>query len=203
MKNFSKAGLLIATLVIPALIFLFLQIFARNHYDLPYLNPELSSDGKILIEDADTVFHQVDAGKSAITDLSFTGKLNVITYLPKDCSDSCKLAFSQLQRVAALKAEIQDVQLVTLTLEQDDSTTFARELKSQGWEVKAEPANHLELFYEQELGIKNGMPDDASICALVDTKGFVRGYYQVTDPKEVDRLMAEIKILSYEGKTKE
>ncbi|KAA0990197.1 hypothetical protein [Dyadobacter aurulentus] len=200
MKNFPKAGLLIGTLVIPALIFLFLQLFARNHYDLPYFNPELDENGKVVMQNSDTVFHRLSEKQNTVAGYFFTGKWTVVSYLPVDCRDSCKLGFSQLQRIAALGSELQDLHLLTLTSDLGKQKASMPELDMANWEIKAAPEDGIAQFFKQELGLKNAVTN-SSACVLVDSKGFVRGHYQLTDPKETERLMAEIKILSYEGET--
>ncbi len=50
MINFRKAGLLIVTLVIPALVFTFLKFFATNHYDLQHYFPITDTSGKIVVK---------------------------------------------------------------------------------------------------------------------------------------------------------
>ena len=50
MKNkITKAGILVAILVIPALLFLFLKSFGDNQFTLPYYFPELDETGHIQI----------------------------------------------------------------------------------------------------------------------------------------------------------
>ena len=200
MKNFPKAGLLIGTLVIPALIFLFLQLFARNHYDLPYLNPERDASGQVVMQNADTLFHKVSEKQNTATGFLFTGKLTVVSYLPADCADSCKLVFSQLQRIAALGSELPELHLLTLTSDLEKQKASRPELGIANWEIKAAPEDGIAQYFKQELGLEDPLTN-SSLCVLVDSRGFVRGHYQLTDPKETERLMAEIKILSYEGET--
>ena len=56
MKKLGKAGVLIFVLVLPVFIILFLNLFAENHFSLPYLLPKLESDGQVKMNGKDTVF---------------------------------------------------------------------------------------------------------------------------------------------------
>lgn len=56
MKKLGKAGVLIFVLVLPVFIILFLNLFAENHFLLPYLLPKLEADGRVKMNGKDTVF---------------------------------------------------------------------------------------------------------------------------------------------------
>ena len=71
-QRMIKAGILIAALVVPALIFLYLKGFGENHYELPYLIPRIdSTTGNVMMRknpnpkwnqpNMDTVFHTIPA----------------------------------------------------------------------------------------------------------------------------------------------
>ncbi|WP_031528332.1 hypothetical protein [Dyadobacter crusticola] len=201
MKNFSKAGLLIITLVIPALIFIFLKFFARNHYDLPYFNAEYDSAGTVVKQNGDTVFHAVSDQIFVGKQVGFAGKLTIIHYLPENCGDSCKLAISQLQRIAALHSEIPELNVMTLAGDLDKQSTALRGANGKDWSMLRYPGSEITTFLEDELGVNaSELLNYQDLIVLVDSKRYVRGYYRGADPEEIDRLMAEIKILAYEGK---
>ena len=51
MQKNIKAGILIAALVVPALVFLYLKGFGENHFELPYLIPLTdSTTGNVLMK---------------------------------------------------------------------------------------------------------------------------------------------------------
>jgi hypothetical protein len=201
MKNFPKAGLLIITLVIPALIFVFLRFFARNHYDLPYFNPERNASGEILIQRGDTIFHQVKNQILPSKGNSINGHLTVVSYLPEVCDDSCSLALSQLQRINATNDKIPEVSVLTLTTDLEKQKVRIAELGSGSWKFEKDSLGRISSFFNKELGYTPELSGISNMFTLIDTKGFIRGYYKGTDPEEIDRLMAEIKILAYEGKS--
>jgi protein SCO1 len=181
MKNTPKAGLLIVTLVIPALIFVFLRFFARNHYDLPHYQPVIEG-GNVKVQHGDTVFQQFTS--ICGSDIQTTGKLTIVYPFKTKIADSLDAISSQLHRFEEVKTEIDNIQLVVLT--SDSSSTIQKVLNLKNWRV-----------------LRSGNSGNAA-CAeedrltLIDSDGYIRGYYKVASAEESDRLMAELKILQYQ-----
>ncbi|MEO6286425.1 MAG: hypothetical protein ABIN80_10155 [Dyadobacter sp.] len=203
MKNFPKAGLLIVTLVIPALIFAFLRFFATNHYDLSYFNPELDANGKVVVQNGDTLFRKV-SGLCADTDNSGIKGLTVVSYLPEIRDDSSSLALSQLQRIFDIRSDITDLSIVSVGIKANDNKQdLPEQIGKPGWALITATREQIDTCFVKELGfnlnpVSKFKPNS---LVLIDRQGYVRGYYNGADVKETDRLMAEIKILDYESKT--
>lgn len=206
MKKSRKAGLLIVTLVIPALIFTFLQFFADNHYDLPYYHPLVAPNGSVVDERGDTVYHQFskltlkqDSTRDTISE-KLIGQVTVVSYLPAECRDTCKLVLSQLERIERLRKEIPELTILTL------AENGAEKSADDGWKVLYAERESIKRCLK-ELRFQTVIPKSKtsglkSKLVLLDKKGFIRGYYDGSDATEIDRLMAEIKILDYEEKIK-
>ncbi|MCE7067743.1 hypothetical protein [Dyadobacter sp. CY326] len=203
MKNFPKAGLLIVTLVIPALIFVMLKLFATNHYDLPYFNPQVNANGTVEVANGDTVFQKTTALNFASGKLPLTS-ISLISFLPKYCGDTCQLVLANLDRMYAMRSESEKLNIVTLSEDSlAKSPDYPEEMGKDGWQIinvtNSEAAKS--LAYEPPY-----MKDDRELypwesrLMLIDSKGYTRGYYNGADPEEIDRLMAEVKILNYENK---
>nr|WP_295925921.1 hypothetical protein [uncultured Dyadobacter sp.] len=188
MKKFPKAGLLIVTLVIPALIFVLLKLFATNHYDLPYFLPAHNAAGEVVVQNGDTVFSKVVERCEALKPMHLEGGLTVLHQMPEPCPDGCQKAIDEVRRVAALKDVIPELKVVALT-------AGNAEAKQLEWAIlnSAETVDCLQA--SGVLEAENGI-------VLIDRAGFVRGFYKGGDTEETDRLMAEIKILDYEQKNK-
>lgn len=201
MKNYPKAGLLIVTLVIPALIFVLLKLFATNHYILPYFVPERDAQGAIRLQNGDTLFHEVSATCGAFDSTRFIGATTVIHYLPAECDDSCKLAISEIERIAGLKSEISDVQILTVVTDGVDPSK-ALPAGKPGWKMVRGTVQEIDSCYLKELGMDLDTAGSYPGLVLVDEASHVRGYYKSGKREETDRLMAEIKILDYEKKNK-
>ncbi|WAC10642.1 hypothetical protein [Dyadobacter pollutisoli] len=203
MKNFSKAGLLIVTLVIPALIFTFLRFFATNHYDLGYFNPELDLTGKVVVQNGDTLFRRISNICGETTGGQIKG-LTVVNYLPEVCDDSCKLALSQLQRIFDLRSDIGDLNMVTLAVKgTDNGAALPAGAERPGWKLIEVSKEMIDTCFASALGfdLNPASAFKQNSLVLIDRQGYVRGYYNGADATEADRLMAEIKILDYESKT--
>jgi protein SCO1/2 len=209
MTKSRKAGLLIVTLVIPALIFTFLQFFANNHYDLPYYHPLAAPNGSVVNEKGDTVYHQFsklaleqDSAGDVIRE-NLIGQVTVVSYLPEECQDTCQLVLSQLERIKGLRKQIPYLSILTLA---ENGAESAVKSNGDGWRVLTAKHESLEECLD-ELRFQTVIPKGRvgsfeSKLVLLDKKGFIRGYYEGSDATEIDRLMAEIKILHYEEKIK-
>lgn len=195
MKNFPKAGLLIVTLVIPALIFTLLKLFGTNHYDLPYFVPERDGNGSVVIQNGDTLFHEVRTDCEIFAGLQLNGKLTVLSRMPAHCGEPCERATDELTRIAGLKSGIPELQIVLLA----SDTVRSGEWRSS----KLNNATIAACFAKELTDVLKGsdsLSGPAGQIVLIDRKKHVRGFYKAGDADETDRLMAEIKILDYEKK---
>lgn len=195
MKKFPKAGLLIITLVIPALIFALLKLFGTNHYDLPYFVAEKDGNGSIIMQNGDTLFHQVSADCGVFGGVNLDGRLTVVSRMPSNCGEPCERATDELERIAALKAAIPELQVLLV----------ATDAVRQGdWQsVKADSVVVADCFEKELTDIAKGsniVNGRAGQIVLIDRNKHVRGFYKAGDGEETGRLMAEIKILDYEKK---
>lgn len=210
MNKYVKAGLLIVTLVIPALIFTFLRFFATNHYNLPFYHPVTDSLGKVVMSGQDTVFYKVDPDgvsiKGQTTPLmgkAFENVITVVNYVQQPCSDSCQLLLSQLERVYAMRSGIPDIRLLSIAIDSLWKDTYPAQKGKEGWEMGVvNEGKSKELLYNQ-FRFQTKVPKSKTNSMetkliLIDRTGRIRGYYVGTDKEEIDRLMAEIKILDYE-----
>jgi protein SCO1/2 len=214
MRKLFRAGILIVLLVIPALIFIFLKIFATNHYDLPYYNPTMDSTGSVLrlMATGDTLYDKVStenlmlpSGKPLAEDI-FKDKFTAVTYLPAHCDEPCKIQFDRLGRIFELTNQIQGFQLLSITDSlQANYSTYSPQIGKPGWNVAVflpefRESVMLQNFKFQTLALKQQTNSIENKLMLIDSKGIVRGYYNGADVDEIDRLMAEIRILDYSRK---
>ncbi len=193
MKKYIKAGLLIVTLVIPALIFTFLRFFATNHYNVPFFHAEINQGGVVKIIQRDTVDYKVPDSVG----IGLRGKLSVINYQTVLCNDSCMVMRDNLRRIYALRESISGLQIVSLT----DVVDTATQNKADMWSVVKMDrglSDRMFKWNEVPLSKKTGLPENRWI--LIDRAGYIRGYYNGADTEETNRLMAELKILSFEEK---
>ena len=124
MNKTLKAGVLIAILVVPASIFLFLKFFGNNRFDLPYYMPKISEQGEVVVENGDTVFHQVPSfslvdqqGKTFTSQTYLKGKFYVVSFFFSRCGTICPvITRNQKQIQEAFKGQ-PDVHLVSISID--------------------------------------------------------------------------------------
>ncbi|SDE73237.1 hypothetical protein SAMN04487996_106333 [Dyadobacter soli] len=195
MKKFPKAGLLIVTLVIPALIFALLKLFGTNHYDLPYFVTEKDGNGSVIVQNGDTLFHKVSADCGIFGGVNLGDRLTIAVRMPSKCGEPCERATDELQRIAALKAAIPELQILLIA---------ADTVRRGEWQsVKVDSATIAGCFSNELTDAvkgSDGLNGPAGQMVLIDGNKYVRGFYKAGDGEETDRLMAEIKILDYERK---
>ncbi|AEI49363.1 hypothetical protein [Runella slithyformis] len=165
MKRYLKAGLLTLVLVLPALIVLFLHAFTENHFTLPYLQPLVDSTGKAVMNGNDTVFYQIPNAADQ--------KIKVIAFFGPNPSAQLRQQFSRVEKLTSDEVKV-------MSLLEQDSEKQATEVYQLKPLQKLKPIKTIP--YNEQL-------------VLVDKNGYLRGIYDGTDPEDVDRLSAELKIL--------
>ncbi len=215
-----KAGILIVTLGVPALVFLMFKFFGKNNFDLPYYFPVIDSNGEVKMSKGDTVFNQIpafslqdQAGKICKID---TGTIKVVSFFFSRCGTICPTTNANIKRVAGLINEKQKVQFYSITVDPVYDTpevllTYQKkqEFLEPNWTFLTGDKKYIydlaiKRFKlpvadasEYDKGIKN--IDETFIHSdkllLIDKLGFIRGIYTGTDKFEIDRLGLEIKVL--------
>jgi protein SCO1/2 len=165
MKRYLKAGLLTLVLVLPALIVLFLHGFAENHFTLPYLQPLVDSTGTVVMNGLDTVFYQVPKAVEK--------NIKVVAFFGENPSNQLIQQFSRVEKLASDDVKVE-------ALKGENVEKDATEIYKIKPLIKAKSAENI-LYNEQFI--------------LIDKEGYTRGVYDGTDPEDVDRLLAELKIL--------
>jgi protein SCO1 len=161
MKKYLKAGLLTFTLIGPVLVFIFLHLFAKNHYTLPHYFPVTDSTGAVQMAGKDTVF-------SAVA-FVLPNRITVLNTAESDSSTAIKID-QELQRIGK---EIPDVAIML-------------EIQSLTAAFLVDKISKIKLS-------KTFKPNGKLV--LIDKSRQVRGIYDGTNPEEIERLRAEIKVL--------
>ena len=210
MKKYSKAGLLIVTLVIPALIFTFLRFFATNHYNIPYYHPLEEASGRVRMNGKDTLYYSVvslnvmTVKGSPVVPHPFRGKLTVVHYQPGTCTDSCEVLVNNLERIYDLRSGVKSLNLLTVS---DSLSDVVRKnpayIGREGWLLGIVDKGDLKNVLHETFRFQTEIPkvktnSIESRLILIDSDEHIRGYYNGFDKEEIDRLMAEIKILNFE-----
>jgi len=212
MKSYSKAGLLVAILVIPALIFLFLKNFGKNHFRLPvfFAMDSVKTDKGYEITNAHAIpeFTLTTHNGRNFSFTEFKDDIKVIDFFFTRCGSICPKMTNQLTRIQEVFEKDEDIKILSITVDPlyDTPDTLKNYADQYG-------ANNKWLFLTGEkdtiykLAQKgfflSAMEDQehpvdfihSEKIVLVDKNGWIRGYYNGTDKKDVDRLIDEIRVL--------
>lgn len=199
----------------PILVFIFISTFGEHHFKLKTFFPETDDTGEVVTTaQGDTIFKQIpdfhlisQEGKTFTKD-DLNGKIYVADFFFATCPDICKAMSSQMVRVQnAFKGDT-TVQLVSFTVNPEhDSPSVLKEYAEryeadpEQWTFLTGPREDIyslaqKGFYlpvQQVEGQKDFIHSEKFM--LVDKEHRVRGIYDGTDTKDVDRLITEIRVL--------
>jgi protein SCO1/2 len=175
--------------------------------------------GNRYYENGDTVFHTigsfrfVDQDSSIITNQNMEGKIYVADFFFTSCRTICPVMKSQMLRVYESTKEMDDVLLVSHTIDPEYDTVallhdFAERLgvESEKWHFLTGQKDSIykvaQTSYFATAMQDNTEPDGfihSGAFLLVDKKGRIRGKYDGTKEIDVNRLVGDIKRLRNEG----
>jgi protein SCO1/2 len=207
-------------LLVPVLAFLFLYRFGSNRYALPTYLPDRVDSTQVGGEwRRDTVFHQIAPFKLTASSgrMVSSQELGTGMYIAQfyGSDESSARVARQLLRVQEKFRHVPQVKLVTFVLNSDaQKTTALSQLAEQygtiagKWFFLTGPADTLGNLTKEEFRLATEpkqLPEAASnanISAgrlfLVDNQRRVRGIYDGTDGREIDRLLTEITVQLYD-----
>lgn len=204
-------------LLVPVLAFLFLKSFGTNRYALPNFLPDHVDSTQIEGKwQRDTVFHQIgdfrfqsQAGREvAQAELADKG-MYVASFFSTTCPDICPRVNSQLMRVQEKYRREGRVRLASFTTDshQDSVAILARYAEQYGaiagkWFFLTGNAASLNKVATEEFQLPRPLRAGSTMTPssklfLVDKDRRVRGIYDGTKEKEVNRLITEIEVLLY------
>jgi protein SCO1 len=207
-------------LLVPVLAFLFLFGFGTNHFALPTYYPDRVDSAQVGGKwQRDTVFHRVgdfrlqDQTGQTVSQRNLDGGLYVASFFFATCPQVCPRLNTQLQRVQEKFRKEERVKLVSYTVdpEHDSVTVLAAYAQQYGalpgkWSFLTGPKDSINRLAVEEYKVTTPGPSmlagtmgllHSQRLVLVDRDKHIRGMYDGLDPKEIDRLMTEIRILLY------
>ncbi|MFN8353298.1 MAG: SCO family protein [Spirosomataceae bacterium] len=166
----------------------------------------------------DTVFHTVpdftltDQDGKAFSSKQTKGKIYVANFIFTRCTSICPRMSSELTRVQAMFADNPSILLVSHSIDPVYDTPevlkqYAKKYEAQsgkwyfltGSEEQIYHLAHKAYFIAAKAEDGKTSPDEtfthSEKLILIDKEGHIRGFYDGTDKKDVDRLILEIKIL--------
>ncbi len=213
MKYIIRIGLLFVIILLPIFFILFFNVFGENHHRLFVFQPidSVKTDKGYEITNAFTVpdFNFTSQEGKAFSSASLKGKIYVANFIFTRCETQCKQMTNQMIRVQEAFKNNSAVSIVSFTV--DPAYDSVQVLKQYAASYGALPNKWHFLTGKKEdiytLGQKGffvsameeqGLPISfihSEKFILVDQHGWIRGFYDGTDQKEVDRLIMEIQVL--------
>ncbi len=218
-SGIKKIMILAAILILPGFLYFLLERKAENRYqNLPIYGEKVltgTSTSRMGKQVPDTLFHQ-------ITPFSLTNQIGVpVSVLQEDttisvvnffytrCTTFCKHMNDEMNRVADRFANNQMVNFYTITVDTAYDTPEVLQAYAKDYRPETKKWHFLTGGKDDVYNVaRNGFLVDAvedttrdahfihsSSLILVDSKRRIRGYYDVNQKKEVDRLIDELKLL--------
>lgn len=189
----KKAGILLATLLVPALLYLFLRFGTQNHYVLPRYLPRIDSTkgeplmGKVTLPDGrrvtDTLYNHIpafsliDQDGKPVDQSIVKNKIYVADFFFTRCGTICPRIASQLTRVQDIFRNNPDIIFLSHTV--DPEHDRPAQLKAYARKYEAIPgkwyfltgtkaaiydlAMHGYYLPTVDAGVKEGKPDETFI----------------------------------------
>ena len=188
-----KAGILLATLLVPALLYLFLRFGTQNHYVLPRYLPKIDSTkgeplmGKVTLPDGkeitDTIYNHIpsftliDQDAKTVNQSIVKDKIYVADFFFTRCSTICPRISSQLTRVQDIFRNNPNIAFLSHTVDPEHDRPAQLKAYAQKYEAipgkwyfltgsKADIYNlamHGYYLPTVDAGLKEGKPDETFI----------------------------------------
>lgn len=214
MNKIQKILFLAILLAFPIVIFLFLKVFGKNHYEIPvFYSTGVEStftecnfnDEQHVIPDFSLSAHTGETVKAS----NLLGKLTVVDFFFTSCPSICPIMSDELTRVQSAFADEDVFQILSFSVDPENDTIETLREYADRYQVndnkwKLITGAKKDIYRLARCGFimpvqdGNGEPLDfihSDKLVLVDAQKRIRGYFSGTDREDVDRLILEIKIL--------
>lgn len=218
-SGWKKVVILAVILILPGFLYFLLERKGENRYqNLPIYGDKVltgtftSRMGKQV---PDTLFHQIepfsltDQQGESVTVLANDTAISVVNFFYTRCATFCTHMNDEMNRVASRFANNRMVNFYTITVDTAYDTPEVLLEYAETYQPATKKWHFLTTGEDDVYDIaRNGFLVDAvqdttrdmhfihsSSLILVDSKRRIRGYYDVNQKKEVDRLIDELKLL--------
>ena len=182
----------------------------------PIMGKQVDERGKEVV---DTVFrtvlpfHLIDQESKPTSNEVVKGKIHIADFFFTRCGTICPKLSSELSRVQDVFRNKSEVILLSFSIDPEHDTAAKLKAYAQKYDAisgkwyfltgnKAEIYKLAQRGYflpVVDKGVDYGKPDETFIhsekLVLVDKSGYIRGFYDGTDKKDVDRLILETRVL--------
>ncbi len=208
MNRVRKGIILVLMLAIPVGIILFLHSFGRNEYDLPVFHEQgLESCQTGTVPHTITDFSLFSPISGNITNNILDGRITVVNFFEVPCTANCPDVFDELANLQNIFADEETVKTLSISrglVLKDTLLNFIEKYQSDPdkWLFLMEKQARVLDLAKCGFGLGSFAEGHAlETVVLVDGEKRIRGYYNISDPDEADRLVLEIRILLRARKT--
>lgn len=217
-NTYSKITILAIILVMPGLLFYFLNQKAENRYQsLPILGPKQLSGtfhSKRGVQIPDTLFHQVTPFSLLNEDVQLISypmdheSISIVNFFYTRCDRLCLEVNNGMSRLAHIFAKNEIIKFFTISVDPRDSPdilkVYAKQFEKDNthWQfLSGTQGQVLDISRNEFLldALVDTSEADTFILSpnlvLLDSKQRIRGYYDGSEPKQIDLLIDEIKLL--------
>ena len=186
MRKSFKILVLITILLIPAGIYIFLQTFGQNEFDLPIYS-ENPSEGK---QEAKIFNFEGlnDINGFEVDNNSFAEEIIVLEFVPS--LTGYKDREYQIRRISDIFRDEESVRIIRIFTNNNYSDSIPVE-------VPGNTKSNLSLLFKSALHYdeRSEVTSEYNRMYLLDNEHKIRGSYLIDDFEEIDRLILEVKIL--------
>lgn len=183
-------------------------------YNPSDVNPKLVDESVVHIRRNHKVadFRLINQNGDTITQLDYDNKIYVTDFFFTRCMTICPIMTNNMGKLQNEFKDFDDIKFLSLSVTPDiDSVSVLKEyaiakgVKDDKWNVTTGNKKHIyELARKSYFAVleegDGGLQDfiHTENFVLVDKKKQIRGFYDGTDLKEIDRLIADIQLLQAE-----
>tara|TARA_B100000963_G_C22638317_1_gene678885 strand:+ start:5918 stop:6601 length:684 start_codon:yes stop_codon:yes gene_type:complete len=193
------SGKLILLLIILGLTLLYIIFFPMSRI------PRVDLPDRICVLEDSLFFTFSDQLGQEVTELVLEDNICVISFYSADCIEKvCPTIMKELSRIQTEYIDDQEVKIISIALGQGDSLssrqTFAKRFDAipKKWYFLGGNLSEVKKLYYEQLampwyeGLSSVPMYHNDSIVLLDHLGGVRGFYDGTDSKSIDQLMADI-----------
>lgn len=215
-NRLKKVIILVVILLMPGLFFYFLKQKAENTYiSLPILGPK--AGGSQLLnksKPSDYIYHKVanftllNENAERVSFPKDTHGISIVNFFYIDCEGFCLIVNNKMDRLANIFARHETIRFYSISVDPKDRPERLKEYVNQfnksgtHWEfLTGEDGEVLKIAKDDFLmnavldTTQSGRFIISPLLALIDSEQRIRAYYDGTEPKELERLIDEIKLL--------
>jgi len=215
-SRLRKIAIVLSIILLPIVFFLVLSKGKYHYKHLDYFGPkEVNASGDTTYFTVPD-FKLINQNGETITQKSFEGKIYVANFFFATCPTICPKMTDQVKFVQDEFKDNKDVLFISHTVDPDRDSLPALKMfaEKHGADLSKwffVTGNRDSIYTLAFKGYMVGAGEDAASAGgfmhdqhllLVDKKKRRRGIYDSLDPKEIQRLKDEIKVLLYEYKEK-